>query len=78
MDPNGASLVAVLRRYVCAKCLASPDYGMMAKKYLSNYGLTEADILKYKIPYETRSNPHGRALAPMKARAWPEGLGWHH
>jgi len=66
LDGNPTFIKAV-KRSVCSKCIASnPDFKYVAKKYLKDYGLSEADIKKYKIPYETRPNPYGRNLAPMK------------
>lgn len=66
-------LIALLRRRVCHKCYSqNRSYTCVAKKYLTQYGLTEKDAKEYQIPCETRPNPHGRSLAPMKVY-----LVWH-
>lgn len=58
--------VKSINRSVCSECSSTnASFSYVAKKYLSKYGLTEADVKKFNIPHEKRANPYGRNLAPM-------------
>ena len=63
---GGAVFIKSIGRSVCAACVGGDKrYSCVAKKYLKDYGLTERDVVTFRIPKEKRPNPYGRNLAPM-------------